>query len=156
MIIKRVGSLTHSWSWALLEKLPIVQSLKFPAFYGTRRFITVFTRTLYWSLSWARSILSIPSHPISLRSILLLSTHPRLGGPRLLVVFRNKLIFYGEELLAPRPTPKLEDQPLSAIRDCLFNIFSSIRNQRTRHDVVTRDPPNMESRLYNNIKIDHN
>jgi hypothetical protein len=37
--------------------------------------------------------------------------------------FRNKLIFYGEELLAPRPTPKLEDYPLSAVRDCLFNIF---------------------------------
>jgi hypothetical protein len=36
------NSLTHSWSWALLEKLPIVQPLKkFPAFYGTRRFITV-------------------------------------------------------------------------------------------------------------------
>jgi hypothetical protein len=35
---------THSWSWALLEKLPIVQPFKeFPAFYGTRRFITVFT-----------------------------------------------------------------------------------------------------------------
>jgi hypothetical protein len=33
-------------------------------------------------------------------------------GPRLLVVLRNKLIFYGEELLAPRPTPKLEDHPL--------------------------------------------
>jgi hypothetical protein len=31
--------LTYSWSWALLEKLPIVQPLKnFPAFYGTRRF----------------------------------------------------------------------------------------------------------------------
>jgi hypothetical protein len=29
-------SLTHSWSRALLEKLPIVQLLKkFPAFYGT-------------------------------------------------------------------------------------------------------------------------
>jgi hypothetical protein len=26
--------------------------------------------------------------------------------------FRNKLIFYGEELLDPRPTPKLEDHPL--------------------------------------------
>jgi hypothetical protein len=26
--------------------------------------------------------------------------------------FRNKLIFY-DELLAPRPTPKLEDHPLS-------------------------------------------
>jgi hypothetical protein len=27
--------------------------------------------------------------------------------PKFLVNFRNKLIFYGEELLAPRPTPKL-------------------------------------------------
>jgi hypothetical protein len=35
------------------------------------------------------------------------------------------LVFYGEELLAPRPTPKLEDHPLSAVRDCLFNIFTA-------------------------------
>jgi hypothetical protein len=57
--------LTHSVTWALLEKPPIVQLLKnFPAFYGTRRFITVFTRALHWSLFWARSIQSIPSHPI--------------------------------------------------------------------------------------------
>jgi hypothetical protein len=36
----------------LLEKPPIVQLLKkFPALYATRRFITVFTRTLYWSIS---------------------------------------------------------------------------------------------------------
>jgi hypothetical protein len=35
-------------------------------------------------------------------------------------VFRNMVIFYGEELLAPRPTPKLEDHPLSAVRDCIF------------------------------------
>jgi hypothetical protein len=36
--------LTHSWSRALLQKLPIVQLLKnFSAFYGTRRFITAFT-----------------------------------------------------------------------------------------------------------------
>jgi hypothetical protein len=39
--------------------------------------------------------------------------------PRLLMNFRNKLIFYGEELLAPHPTPKLEDHPLSAVCDCL-------------------------------------
>jgi hypothetical protein len=50
-----------SWSWALLEKLKIVQLLKnFPAFYGTRRFITAFTTALHWSLSWARSN---PPHP---------------------------------------------------------------------------------------------
>jgi hypothetical protein len=55
-------SLTHSWSWALVEKLPIVQPFKnSPAFYETRRFITAFTRALHWSLSWARSIQSIPS-----------------------------------------------------------------------------------------------
>jgi hypothetical protein len=41
----------------------------------------VFTRALHWSLSWARSIQSIPSHPISLRSILILSNHLRLHHP---------------------------------------------------------------------------
>ena len=54
--------------------------------------------------------------------------------------------FYGEELLAPRPTPKLEDHPMSAVRYCLFSIFaavlhiagrSSIRSLWTRHAVVT-------------------
>jgi hypothetical protein len=28
--------------------------------------------------------------------------------------------FNGTVLLAPRPNPKLEDHPLSAVRDCLF------------------------------------
>jgi hypothetical protein len=31
----------------------------------------------------------------------------------------------GEELLAPRPTPKLEEQPLSSVRDCLFSILAA-------------------------------
>ena len=56
-------------------------------------------------------------------------------------------MFYREELLAPRPTPKMEDHTLSAVHECLFNLFaatphkggrSSIRNLRTRHAVVTR------------------
>jgi hypothetical protein len=51
--------------------------MNFPKFYGTWKFITVFTRALHWSLSWARSIQSIKSHPIPLR----LSTHLRLGLP---------------------------------------------------------------------------
>jgi hypothetical protein len=45
--------------------------------------------------------------------------------PRLLVNFRNKIILHVEEWLAPRPTPKLEDHTLSAVRDCLFNIFAA-------------------------------
>jgi len=55
-------------------------------------------------------------------------------------------MFYREWLLAPRPTPKLEDHPLSAVHNCLLNLFAanlhkggrfSIRNLRTRHAVVT-------------------
>jgi hypothetical protein len=45
---------------------------------------------------------------------------------RLFEHIRNKLIFYGEELLAPNPTPKLEDHSLSVVRDCLFNIPSQL------------------------------
>jgi hypothetical protein len=41
------------------------------------------------------------------------------------MMFRNMVIFYSEELLAPRPTPKLEDHPFSAVRDCLFNVFAA-------------------------------
>jgi hypothetical protein len=60
------------------------------------------------------------------------------------VTFRNKLAFYGEELLAPRPTPKLENHPLSAVCDCLFSIFaatyleavSSIHTQKMRYAVT--------------------
>ena len=49
-------------------------------------------------------------------------------------------------MLQPRPTSKMEDHPLPAVRDCLFNIFaatlhiggrSSICNLRTRHAVAT-------------------
>jgi hypothetical protein len=39
----------------------------------------VFIRTFHWSLSWARSIQAMSSHSISLRSILILFSHLRLG-----------------------------------------------------------------------------
>jgi len=60
-------------------------------------------------------------------------------------MLRNKASFYGE-LSAPRPTPKLEDHTLSAVRDCLFHIFVatlhiggcySVRNLKSCHAVVT-------------------
>jgi hypothetical protein len=47
-------------------------------------------------------------------------------GRRHFETFRNTLLFYGEGLLASRPASKLEDYPLSAVRDCLFNIFAAI------------------------------
>jgi hypothetical protein len=51
---------------------------------------------------------------------------------------------YGEQFLVRHPNPSLEDHTLSAVRDCLFNVFagtlhiggrSSIRNLRTHHAV---------------------
>ena len=54
--------------------------------------------------------------------------------------------FYGDELLATHPNPKLEDHPLSGVHNCSFNIFaatlhiagrSSTANLRTRLAVVT-------------------
>ena len=82
----RVVVLAYSltpWSRDLLEKLTISHPVKkFPAFYATRRFVTAFTSALPLSLSWARSIQSMPPpHPTSWRSILKLTSHLRLGLP---------------------------------------------------------------------------
>ena len=52
---------------------------KFPAFYGTRKFITVLTSARHLSLSWANSIQSPQPLPNFWRSILILSSHLRLG-----------------------------------------------------------------------------
>jgi len=69
-------------SRVLLEKLTGFQIVKkFPAFYGTGRFITAFTNARHLSLSRASSIQSIPPHPTSWRSILILPSYLRLGLP---------------------------------------------------------------------------
>ena len=134
--------LTHSLTprcRVLLEQLTGLQLVKnFPAFHGTRRFITALTSVRHLSLSWANPIQSIYPYPTSWRSFLILSTHLRLGLP-------SGLFHSGFPTKTPRPTPKLEDHPSSAVRDCLFNLFaatliigsrSSIRNPRTRHAVM--------------------
>ena len=69
-------------SRVLLEKLTGLQLVKkFPAFYGTRRFITTLTNVRHLSLSWASPIQATYPHPTSWRSIVILSTHLRLGLP---------------------------------------------------------------------------
>jgi len=69
--------LLTAWTRVLLEKLV----KKFPAFYGTRKFITAFTSARHLFLSWASSIQSIPPHSTSWGSILILSSHLSLGLP---------------------------------------------------------------------------
>jgi hypothetical protein len=65
----------------LLDKVTGSQLVKkLPAFYGTRRFITAFTRTRHLSLFWARSIQFMPPYSTSWKSILILSSPSRPGS----------------------------------------------------------------------------
>ena len=71
-----------AWRRVLLQKLTGLQLVKkFPAFHRNRRFITALTSVRHLSLSWASPIQSIYPHPTSWRSILIFSTHLRLGHP---------------------------------------------------------------------------
>jgi len=75
-----VTYLLNPWSSALFEKLTGSQLVKkYITFYGTRRFFTAFTSARHLSLSWARSIQSMPRRRTSWRFILILSFHLRLG-----------------------------------------------------------------------------
>jgi hypothetical protein len=61
------------------------------------------------------------------------------GALKHFVTIKN---FYGERLLAPGPTPKLKDHPLSAVRDCLFNVFAAtLRTRRTSLHPQPEDAP---------------
>jgi hypothetical protein len=89
----------------LLEKMLVSQQVaKFPQFYATRRFITVFTRARQWSLSWATLISSC-----FLMCILILSSHLR-PDLSLKPCETFQFDFYG-------PTSTPEDHLLLTVRD---------------------------------------
>ena len=90
------------WCRVLLEKLTGLQLVKkFPAFHGTRRFITALTSVCHLSLSWASPIQYMYPHPTSWRSLLILSTHLRLGLPSVLLPSR----FPSKTLYTPLSLP---------------------------------------------------
>ena len=105
----------------------------------------IILNTLFSNILNLRSSLNVSdqvSHPYTTTGKIIVSPGPSLLDE----CFINMIRFYGGELLAPHPTPKLEDHLLSAVHDYLFNIFaatlhiggpSSIRNMRTCHAMVT-------------------
>jgi hypothetical protein len=86
-------------------------------------------------------------------------------GPRLLVYFRNKFIFLRWGIVIPTPNPQAGGPPLFGSPRLLIQYILShppylegvfsIRNLRTPHAVVTRDPPNMETCIIT-FKIKYN
>ena len=99
------------WCRVLLEKLMGLQLVKeFPAFHGTRRFITSLTSVRQLFVSWASPIQSIYPHRTSWKSILILSTHLCLGLPSVLLPSR----FHPKPYKPPSPHPYTPHaQPIS-------------------------------------------
>ena len=74
-----IHSTEQSSSW---EGNRLSASQEIPRILRNRRLITAFTSARHLFLSWARSILSMPPNSTFGRSILILSSHLRLGLPR--------------------------------------------------------------------------
>jgi hypothetical protein len=123
------------WNRVVLEKLIVTQLVKeFNAFYETRRFITVFTRACHWSLFWARCIHFTLSHPNSLRSILILSSHlrPTFPSGHFLSYFPTKILytFHISPMRATWPLSRSFKRILPGPRSCVtfYNtLFSMVR-----------------------------
>jgi hypothetical protein len=90
------NSMEHSPSWEANTQLD-----KFPAIYGTRKFITVLTKACHWSPTWSRWIQTIPSNSIFLISFLILTSILCLVLPRGLYLsgFPTKILY--EFLVSP-------------------------------------------------------
>jgi len=101
----------------LLEKLTGLQLVKkFLAFHGTRRYITALTSIRHLSLTRASPIRPIYPHLTFWRSIIILSTHLRLGLPSGLLLSGFPI----KTLYTPSPHPYVPHaQPIS-----FFSILS--------------------------------
>ena len=113
----RLTYLLTAWS-TVLEKLTGSQPVKFPTFYGTRRFITPLTRARHLFLSSASSIQSMPptSHFLMIHLNIILPFMP--GSPKWSLSLRfphQKNPVYASSLphtcYIPRPSHSLFDHP---------------------------------------------
>jgi hypothetical protein len=57
--------------------------------------------------------------------------HSNVFFPSCVNISQQDIFIYGEEILSPRPTPKLEDHPLS-VRDCLFITFITFQHSKLK------------------------
>jgi len=130
------------WSTVLLEKLTGFQPIKkFPAFYGTRMFITALTsaRHLFF-LYWASSIQSITRHPTPWRFIFM-SSPSMPGSSKWFLSFRfphrNPVYAYPLPCTRYRPRPShssrfyypnnIGRRGMSAVHNC-YSIYPRVNS----------------------------
>jgi hypothetical protein len=135
---------------------PVAQLLKnFPTFYGTQRFITVFTRALHWSLSWTKSIQSIPPHPICLRSILILTSHLCLGLHNGLFPsdFPAKILPHSCYMSCPSHPPWLDNSSVRKTNELRTNKCGPLRTLATILEKKISSQWLVGRMMYNSIKV---
>jgi len=132
----QIEQFLHPIGWTdfrvVLEKLKVLQLIKkFPTFYGTRRFINVFTRARHWLLFRTRLIQSTPFQPISLKFIITLPSLLRLG---LRSGFQTRILY------TFMISPMHATWPISIILfDFITLIIFGLRFIATRHSVRDRN-----------------
>ena len=130
------------WSTVLLEKLTgSAASQEITRIFGTRRFLTVLTSARHLSLSWANSIQSPQPSPTSWRSILILSSHLRLGLP-------NGLFpsgFLTRTCAHLSPPPYAPHAPPISFFSILPPVFTSIMHGKTTTYISFEDKHRMPS-----------
>ena len=107
-----VDYLLTEWSRVLEEATGLQLIKKFLAFYGNWRFIIACTSARHLSLSWARSIQSIPTHPTSWRSLLILSFHQ---------AWASKVVSF-PQVCPPKPCIRLSYPPCT-LHDPPISLF---------------------------------
>jgi hypothetical protein len=103
--IIHIHELSPSW-----EPANCAATQELQIFYGAPKVHYRVTRVLHRFLSWACSIQSISPHSITLRSILILSTHLLLGLPKVSFLLTFPPIFY---IHSPSPPFMLHALPIS-------------------------------------------
>jgi len=118
--------LFKTWSRVLLENLTGFQLVKkFPAFNGTRKFITALTRASDLSLSWATSTQSMPptSHFLKIHLNVILPSTP--GSPKWSLFFRFP---YQNPVHTSLPLTRYMPYPLNLLDfNMWLNIFTNVR-----------------------------
>ena len=107
-------------TWILSTELRKI--LKYPPFHFLKIHFNIILLSRPRSSKWFLSLRFPHQNPVHTSPLPHMCYIP---SPRTCEMFVIVIHFYGEELLAPCPTPKLEDHPLSAVCDCLLKIFAA-------------------------------